>query len=295
MLYQFFDEYAIIKCEPRLFREEHLVVPMKITSILSIACLIFLMATRVGFAFQHGQDATLISIGISLDSFDRQVRPSDRLTLNTDASYRIVALDKCRTVGEIELLEATEFSEFEEAYVFLPDHCLWIEVGTNETAKSVRLEFQLIQRLIDQGLTVTIYHTHVGKRSEFLTHFPAFSDFVLMAMVNAAVANREDLKITYKAITTIGMFEYGLSNRHKLRAFVEHLKATGLGKDIEQNVAYTYYSSERRSEYISAIDACRNDFSPILNSDKGCFPIQTSDFVLDFKPYKAGKIVAVFE
>ena len=79
--------------------------------------------------------------------FSRQHwRLADQLLVNADNSFHVLTPDHCQKRGEAELRVLAASVALEEAFLFLPSRCLWIEIGFNETERRVRLDHQFVKK-----------------------------------------------------------------------------------------------------------------------------------------------------
>jgi len=108
------------------------------------------------------------SNGISIES-SRPSRTLDDLVVNTANKYRVIVYDD-EITGIKKMQELVDDSKFEEAWIYLPEQKVWVEVGTNEKVysrnkegaiASVGVEGNILYQLInDDNKSITLYHIH---------------------------------------------------------------------------------------------------------------------------------------
>jgi len=115
----------------------------------------------------------------------RQTLIRKNLVVNTDNNYRILAY-KSKEEGERDLHAASHNSKVEESYIFVPSIPAWIEVGEQETDKSVRCPPTFVTEVIKQFPNAIMYHIHVNNENYF-EYMPSFLDALSTAALYGAI------------------------------------------------------------------------------------------------------------
>jgi hypothetical protein len=228
-------------------------------------------------AATFGQDADEI-----VDALGRpgtEVFLAENLAADTDPARRMVVQGKCEGAGERELRSLARRAELEEAFAFLPDHCLWVEIGLDQTSSSVRLERGIIDELVERFRRVTIYHIHPAS-FDSAGHFPAYSDLIGSILINGRYLRDLDVEIGHRAVTPYGTFHYGFEASDRGLQLIEVIFNTGLGAFAGENLVIGYADPEHEAQYYAAIQRCSAAGSATAAA---CFPMRASDFVLDFR------------
>ena len=208
---------------------------------------------------------------------------SDHLVVNLDASLRYIVPQKCQIDGEIELTALSAASVFEESYVFIPEICSWIELGFNETEKSVSLDERLLYAIVRQYGDIAIYHTQPGRHSSVVNYFPSYGDFILMVLINTRYLNELDIDIKHRAVTEYAVIEYRFSDWSRVQDRARLYEEKGLGKHIGQNLAYEFNKQKHLSDYVLNIDRCVNQVNNRPSRLGECRRVTTELLVLDIR------------
>jgi hypothetical protein len=205
------------------------------------------------------------------------------LAVDAAASHRTVVVDKCEEAGELELGELTQTAALEEAFAFLPDRCLWIDVGVEQTAQTVRAERGLIDALAGAFGTVVLYHIHLDRKDSEALYLPAYSDFLALVLMNARYLRDPNVEIRHRAITPREIFEYSFHPTGAGEGMVDVIFSTGLGDFAGENLLLRYGDPRREAEYHDAIRNCMKRFGEGARLG-ACFPMRAGDFVLAHRP-----------
>ena len=212
----------------------------------------------------------------------------DTLRVDSRRDVRIVALGKCERQGEADLPRMARFGAIEEAFVFIPALCAWIETGVLETPRSVQVDRRLIQALLRGDRPIVLYHVHPGNQPRVLNHFPAYKDLLALALINGQTWRVNPNSVVHRAVTKFGIIEYRFANPGKVDRLVSRLVSTGLAGFISQNLAFEFLRRRHRDEYLSALRACESMVGDREELFSVCFPLETDAFVLDFKSADGG-------
>jgi hypothetical protein len=222
----------------------------------------------------------------ALNQFTGQVEFSDRLQVNLSRSSRVVAPNKCQKEGEAELRELAASAASEEAYVFIPPLCVWVETGYNETERSVSLETAIVDRLVNIYSKVILYHIHTVSPEDTLWDFPAYADMLVVVLVNASYLDDPFVSVIHHAVTAGGTFNYSFVVSQETKQLIERMRATGLADFVPDNLAYEYARNVHRRKYYDSVSECVQRL-PYSNRDLStCFPMQAGVFVLTHRSHK---------
>lgn len=258
----------------------------------AIAFVASTIATGTGAAHARSHDPAAADHGSSqidstLSALDENllaVRIANSLSVNTDPTFYLVVPNKCEAAGEYELHLLSVTSKVEESFVFIPARCLWIEIGVNETRRTVKPDKALIDQLVSFFKVVTVYHLHVGQPPTIESYFPAYIDLLSVVLINLPFRDRPEVTIRHKVITAIGTIEYAFSPDAVLQGLETKLDITGLKKYLAQNLAYELRRRSRQSDYFQAVAACRTKTGGLSENIARCFPIYTGAFHFEFTP-----------
>jgi hypothetical protein len=228
-------------------------------------------------ATTFGQDPAEVFDALGLPG--TEVFIAENLAVDTDPARRMVVQRKCEGAGERELRSLARSAELEEAFAFLPDHCLWVEIGLDQTSSSVRLERGVIDELVERFRRVTIYHIHPAS-FDSAGHFPAYSDLIGSILINGRYLRDLDVEIGHGAVTPYGTFHYRFEASDRGLQLIDVIFSTGLGAFAGENLVIGYADPEHEALYYGAIQRCAAGGSAPAAA---CFPIRASDFVLDFE------------
>lgn len=204
------------------------------------------------------------------------------LAVNTDPSRRLVVPDKCESQGQAELERLTEAS-VEESFVFIPSHCMWIEVGYGETGTGVRLDAPFISRLLLSFDTLIVYHTHVVSTAAVAGYFPAYRDLLGVLLINGPVLRNSSYQIFHRAVTRVGIFEYRFEMSPSIDQLLVTLVGSGLGDFVAQNLAYLYSGGDREVGYNLMVTDCGRRAAEDASRLGDCFPMRVGNFELRFQ------------
>jgi hypothetical protein len=219
----------------------------------------------------------------ALQGDPRALRVSNEFAVNLDNSYRLVIPYRCVEAGEIELVRLAETARYEESYVYVPSLCLWLEAGYSETAKSVRLDTQLVENLLSDHPSLAIYHIHVGTPAKATDYLPAYTDMVGLVVMNGDFIDDPEVSISHRVITSRGMIEYALVVSEEIQLLLKKLVQAGLGSYVGQNLAYEFSRDVHKQDYYAAVQECDRASSGEPERLADCFPMITGDFILQHK------------
>ncbi len=222
---------------------------------------------------------------------------TDHLRVNRENKVRVVVTNKCEFDGEAELLQLSRSSHVEEAYIFVPETCTWIEVGHRETSQNVYLDEIFIQAQLEQQSTVIFYHIQPGNRSDFNTYFPSYRDLVTLTLINADYIWKPYKKILHRIVTPIGIVEYEFANTTQIINLMDKFRNGGLRGFESQNLSYEILRSKYQDEYYKKIRDCQRRDGMIGDKVIWCYPIHTTAFSLKFRaisePNNSGPPIAL--
>ncbi|MEX0758242.1 MAG: hypothetical protein WD100_01560 [Tistlia sp.] len=219
-----------------------------------------------------------------LPSDHRQVRLADRLLVNPDPSVRYLFPDKCSAQGEAELAALSGAALIEESFIFLPALCLWIEAGSDETATSVAFDAALLDRLLPQHGYLVVYHLHPGQSSEVADYFPAYRDFLTLALINARFLAEPAVQIWHRAVTALAVFDYSFADAGRIASLAEAYEALGLGPFVPQNLWYELGRSKYEAQYLKAVADCAELAEHLPANLFRCGSVTTELFLLEIRP-----------
>lgn len=215
----------------------------------------------------------------------RTVVWSANLRQNPDNTVRLLVPDKCEREGEEELRRMALDGDIEEAYVFLPSRCLWIELGYDETATTVRPDAGFALSLISSKEPVVFYHTHVGAQTVETVApggFPAYRDLIGSILIGGDVPLTDRRPIVHRAVTAAGVFEYSLALSPEVVQLIATLRDTGLTGYIAQNLAYLFAGPVYEKAYYDAVASCIGHGEQTGDMRPECFPMLSHPFVLNY-------------
>lgn len=203
------------------------------------------------------------------------------LSVDIDGTRRLVVSGKCEKDGELELSRLAQTSEVEEAFVFIPDRCTWIDVGIAQTPSSVIIERGVIDDLVAAFGRVVIYHIHPRANDESTLYLPAYSDLLAVVLINSRYIEDSGVEILHRAVTPFEIFEYSFRPSGDMERARQAIFGSGLTKFAGENLLFSYTGSERESEYYEAIHGCPAVADGTDSQIGPCFPMQAGDFVLE--------------
>ncbi len=257
----------------------------RITEISVIAGLVSALVLDVSVAVSNPADQTKVYRDqvTALREDIREVKIVGELSVNTGKKFRLVFPDKCEKEGEFELHRLTSSAVVEESYIFIPDLCLWIEVGYNEKRNRVRLDSVFIDNVLEQYHSLIFYHIHVGERLGFENYFPAYKDLVTLALINTDSISNSHIQIKHRVVTRLGIFEYKFSNEENVRKFMVKYRKIGLIGFEAQNLAYEFKRKKYKKNYYSKIRRCKSISGTFQRKINECFPLNTEALTLKFR------------
>ncbi len=226
--------------------------------------------------------SSLKELQLSLSSISRDVKVSSSMSVNADPAYHIIVPNKCKTMGESELLELSKTSSIEESFVFIPKLCIWIESGLDESPISVRPDTGLIEHLKLLFNDIIIYHMHVGWPVTVEAYFPAYSDLVSLVILNAYDFYTGESQIRHRAVTTRGIIEYAFLGTPKTEMIWKKMARLKMQAYAAQNLAYEFSRNKHVAAYYAQLKNCQLITTGQPQNIEQCFPLRFSGFLLTF-------------
>lgn len=257
--------------------------------ILRVTCPIAVFAASILLAAPsiHADSGNLVAHNFdrlaARQADGRKWKVVDTLQVNVSKAYRLVVPGKCEDAGKAELRQLAAYAVLEESYAFIPSSCLWIEVGYDETRRTVRADTKFIDNLLLDFPSLAIYHTHVGVPRTVAGYFPGYSDLVALLLVNARFLRVPNIQIDHRAVTVLGVIEYRFVASRESERLLDVIKRTGLGSHVAQNLAYEYSRARHKRKYYAAVRECDR----LTNGDPArlpdCFPMNADAFEFRYK------------
>ena len=111
---------------------------------------VFALGSQGAVALQHDHPREIAN---AISGHGQKIEVSADLRLNTDEMKRILVRDKCEEAGERELLRLARTGNLEEACVFAPTECIWIEAYPDNMSLAVLCKteesFDFLDTIID--------------------------------------------------------------------------------------------------------------------------------------------------
>lgn len=243
----------------------------------------FIVPSPDVYAASHGQSSQIEKRIIEPSLVNRSPESSDHLRANKENKVRLIVTDKCELDGEMELLQLSRTSQVEEAYIFVPRTCTWIETGHLETSQNVSLDENFIQAQLEQNSTLIFYHIHPGDRSDFSIYFPSYRDLVTLTLINANYIWKPSKKFLHRIVTPIGIVEYEFTNTTLIKKLMDKFRDGGLRGFESQNLAYEILRPKYKEEYYRKIQDCQRRDGLIGDRVSGCYPMKLTAFTLKFR------------
>jgi hypothetical protein len=246
-----------------------------------------LMAGAVAVALGHAVAAdnrVVIDVVHSLQSLGAKPGIVGELAIDTDPARRLVVPNKCEEAGEQELQLLARAANLEEAFAFVPDHCMWIEIGLDQTSLSVRIERAVIDSLVESFGRIVVYHVHSSAAGEAVGYLPGYTDLIGAVLINGRYLVDGGVEILHRAATPAGIFQYAFKPSEAGARLVELIFSSGLGRFAGENLLLSYAGPKHEREYHDAVRRC-----PALSMAEGapplgtCFPMRAGDFVLQYR------------
>jgi hypothetical protein len=213
----------------------------------------------------------------------RELEIGSTLRGNANAGTRLLVPEKCEKEGEAEAYNYALSGDVEEAFLFIPGLCLWIEIGYDKTRDRVRLDSDFISAVLNQYTSSMIYHVHPRGMESLEENLPSFADFITLALINATRMWNPDFDIKHRIVTRLGVAEYEFADREKAKSLLEYYRKTGLEDFEAQNLAYEYMRPQYRRSYSSEVERCKEYRGSIQQKLAGCSPIRTEAFIVTFR------------
>jgi hypothetical protein len=132
---------------------------------------------------------------------------------------------------------------------------------------------------------VSLYHIHPGPVGGVLEHMPAYTDLLIVVLIQGKFFGHPSVLISHHAVSARGAYDYSFVVSERTRSLVEAMKTSGLGDSVADNLAYEFARSSQQMKYDEAVRACGE--RPRLEADDAtvCFPMHVGDFVLEFRSF----------
>lgn len=233
------------------------------------------------------------TVSLSTDATGRLAEGSlvDWFETRAGLDDRLVVSAICETEGERALIELAGALVLEEAFVFVPSDCLWIEIGYDESDVSVLTDLEDIQRLSRAFGPIAVYHIHPGRPADARRYFPAYGDLLNAMILSPGLRPQGMAEIRHRAVTSRGIIDYGFVQNEATEALIERMRATGLGTHIGPNLLLLYGGPARADLYYEAVRECDERIVGNPEHLTACFPMAVGEFLLDFRwPGEAGGV-----
>ncbi len=247
-----------------------------------VAAAIISLTAAAGVAIAHGGADHHNSAPPVIDD-GRPWLSGNSLGVNQLSEHRLTVHNLCQSEGERQLERLSSVAVVEEAFVFVPELCLWLEIGEHETEKSVAVNPHLVSKIAEKYHEIVLYHIHPGEKVESIGYFPAFSDLASIFLINASFFDNPEIQIRHRAISSISVIEYSLLLSDELAHKIQRLKETGLKNAISENLLINYSTQDRRTNYIDAVDRCLSRTAADKTTLADCFPMTSSPFRLEYR------------
>ena len=241
--------------------------------------------TSVSLAFSNPEEqaAEYRDLITALREDSRHVIIVEQLSINTRNKARLIFPKKCEKEGELELYRLAAIAKLEETFILIPDLCLWIEVGHDETYNSVKLDSKFITAVLKQYSSLIFYHIQPGYAPDIEHYFPSYRDLLTMVLFNTESVWNPDIRIKHRLISMLGTMEYYFTNRRKVENMVKKLRAVGLRGYESQNLAYEFMRPKYRDDYYEKVKNCDLYHGTIQQKITRCSPIKTEAFTIIFR------------
>lgn len=210
---------------------------------------------------------------------------SDRFEVRAGLEERLVVQSVCELDGERALTELAMTATTEEAFLFVPSECLWIEIGQGETPHSVSTDLNEIRHLAHLFGKTVIYHIHPGRPALAREYFPAYGDLLNALILSPGIGHGEETEIRHRAVTALGVIDYGFSRTDAIEALLATMHDTGLSAFVPENMLLLYATGPRAAQYYDAVVACNTGISSAPDRLRECFPMGVGEFRLEFREH----------
>lgn len=253
----------------------------------------FLLAFQTDLVVQiadaAGESRAYRDVVVALNEDIREPEIDSALRANPNPETRLLVPEKCEKEGEAEVYRYALIGDVEEAFLFIPGLCLWIEIGYEKTGDRIRLDSDFISAILNQYASFMIYHVHPRGTENLEENLPSYVDFTTLALINATRIWSSDFDIRHRIVTRLGMVEYEFSYVEKVKSLLEYYRKTGLEGFEAQNLAYEYMRPHYRRAYYAEIERCKEYRGSIQQKLVRCSPIRTEAFIVTFYPHALGQ------
>jgi len=247
----------------------------------ALICWLVYPAKATTFSDNHKLDTFAFIRDFSIGT--RKLEQADHLRINVLNKIRLVIPNKCEKEGEAELLRISQSARIEETYIFIAKACLWVEVGRDETHKSVQLDAKYIKALLERYSSLIFYHLQPKDYSKIGNYFPSYHDFSTLTLINANYIWEPHKKVIHRMITHLGVVQYEFTNELQVKHLMEKYRDSGLRGFEAQNLVYEYMRPKYVNEYYEKIRSCQLQYNSIKHALSSCFPIRTSAFMVTYR------------
>lgn len=250
-----------------------------VISGLFCLALVALTASSVTSGSPHAiADPRLASV---LANYDPAPRVQPELSVSAGGDHRPVVLHTCEAEGEAALARLAQTAALEEAFAFVPELCAWIDVGSAQEPRSVRVDRQLLDDLAMAFGRIAIYHIHPRSSDERALYFPAYADLLGVILINARHRTHPTVEIRHRAVTPLGAIEYSYHPSERADEILAVIDRTGLAAFAGENLSMAYRGPDEERLYYDAVRDCIDGNAESPSS--GCFPLVAGDFHLELR------------
>lgn len=208
---------------------------------------------------------------------------SESFEVRAGLDDRLVVPATCQPDGEHALIELARTAEAEEAFLFVPSECLWIEIGYDESALAVSTDREEIRKLTHRFRRTVLYHIHPGRPSDALEYFPAYGDLLNALILSPGIGFDADEEVRHRAVTARGVIDYGFVRTDATDGLIERMRATGLAAYLAENFLFLYATAPRETSYYDAVMACSAGIGSAPDRLAECFPMDVGEFRLEYR------------
>jgi hypothetical protein len=199
----------------------------------------------------------------------------------------MVLSETCEAEGERELVALSATAATEEAYLFVPELCAWLDVGHSERPDAVRIDVETVDWAAGRFPEIALYHIHPGPPAAAAGYFPAYSDLVAAMLLDTPRAPGRIGLLHHRAVSAAGVIDYAFRPSEETTALIAHMIETGLSGHLRENLALIYSAPERVDAYLDAIRTCARHAPAIADRPAQCFPLTVGEFTLTYREVAA--------
>ncbi|MFW6283497.1 MAG: hypothetical protein ACOC1P_05605 [Minisyncoccales bacterium] len=161
------------------------------------------------------------------DFLQREPIQKEEIVLNNSQEFYTYCF-QTQPEGLKRLVELSKQSDYEDAWIFIPEEKLWVEIGLESKVspgkRTVSLDRDLLDKYLREYNSVAIYHTHPvfenlperEKRRVAIT--PTFNDLASSIFTSEKFhKNHSYGSITHGICSPYGVTEYYLKDKDKLK------------------------------------------------------------------------------